>query len=207
MKTLFYCCLLYSLSIYATCNKRFDCSQTTYSFEAFYKAYPALDSIRIRDTLWIELNTSVQLNDLIQNQTIVYSDAENFGTAIGYVLITGGDLLNPGVTPAANNFDNVLIKGMQLQSINPIQVREFLFVEENGSYNFKLGIVPKEKGLFMISVGNSTNVYTAKNKCDKANFSLTFKDTNQHLYLYEQSRPGYVLTSSDRGHLYVFKVY
>ncbi len=207
MKTIAYCLLISYLGIYASCNKNFDCRGTVFSFEAFYKARPDKDSIRINDTIWIELNTSTQLRDLTSNRVIDYSEAGNFGTVIGYVEIIGGDLLHPGGIPAANNFENVLINGSAVHPLRPEQLREFLFEEKNGMYLFKVGIVPKKTGLFMIGAENAAGVYQKNDKCRKSNFSLTFKDTNQHLYLYEQKRPGYVLSESDRGHLYAFKVY
>lgn len=194
-------------AIYAMCNKRIDCSQTIYSFQANFSIYPDLDSNRINDTVWLELQTSTQLKDAIGNQNVDYSGAQNFGTAINYLEITGGNLMDPGVFPAANSFENILRKGSEVQSIKPDQVREFLFKEETGIYLFRVGIVPKKKGLFMISPSNAANVYTSKNKCDKANFILTFKNTNQHLYLYEQSRPGYKPSEYERTHGYFFKVY
>jgi hypothetical protein len=206
-KSIIYSLLVGVISVYATCNKRLDCHTTIYSFEAKYTVRPDSDSIHPGDTIWMELTSSTQMNNLFTNQVVDFSGAENFGTAVGYAKITGGNILDPGVTPAADSFENALIKGTSVPSQQPDQVRSFFFSEENGMYVFKLGIVPKVKGLFMISPGNAVNVYTNKNKCDKANFSLTIKNTNQHLYLYEQSRPGYVLSAYDRGHLYVFKVY
>lgn len=207
MKTLAYGLIISYLGIWASCNRNFDCRGTIHSFEAFYRAYPDADSIRIKDTIWIELRTSTQLKDLTSGKIIDYSGAGNLGTAISYVEMTGGDLLNPGVIPAANDFDNILINGSSVQPLRPEQLREFLFKEENGMYLFKVGIVPKRKGIFVIAPGNAANVYQKSNTCRKSNFKLTFKDTDQHLYLYEQKRPGYVLSDSDRGHLYAFKVY
>lgn len=147
------------------------------------------------------------MNNLYTNQIVDYSGAINFGTAIGYGQLLGGTVLDPGGKAAADSFENVLIKGKPDQSLKPDQVRSFLFAEENGMYVFKLGIVPKAKGLYTIAPGNAVNVYTNKNKCDKANFSLTFKSTSQHLYLYEQSRPGYTPSQYEQTHMYCFKVY
>jgi hypothetical protein len=178
-----------------------------YSFEGSYRAYPALDSIHINDTIWLESTVPVQLYDFVSNQTVDFSRAENLGFAANYIEMTGGDVQNPGGIPAANNFTNVLIKGIEIPSPNLEQTRVFRFTEENGNYFLKLGIVPKKKGLFLLGFGNSTNVHTKANKCIKAAFAFAFTDTQQHLYLYEQSRPGYVLTGSDRAHLYAFKVY
>ena len=194
-------------SIFATCNKRTDCSQTDYSFEGFFKAYPDRDSIKIGDTIWLETKIPVQIKDRINGEVINYTGALNLGTAIGYGQLLGGNLLNTGGIPAANDFVNILLMGVTVQSLKPDQVREFLFVEEGGFYLFKLAIVAKKQGLFAVSVGNAANVYTKNNKCSKASFDFTFKDTNQHLYLYEQSRPGYFASEYEKTHLYVFKVY
>jgi len=207
VKTIAYCLFISYLGIWASCNKHFDCRGSIYSFEAFYKAYPAEDSIRVNDTIWIEMNTPTRLKDLSYDRTVDYSGAANFGTVISYVEITGGDLLNPGVIPAANDFENTIIDGSPVKPINLEQLREFQFKEENGMYLFKVGIVPRKTGLFMIGAENAANVYRKNDNCTKADFSMTFKDTNQHLYLYEQKRPGYILSDSDREHLYAFKVY
>lgn len=205
--TLYYIISIALLSIYATCNKRLGCHEAIYSFEANYSIRPDADSIHVGDTVWLELNTSTKLINLYTNQLVDYSGAANFGTAIGYGQLLGGGVLDPGGKPAADSFENVVVKGVSDHSLKPDQVRSFLFTEENGMYVFKLGIVPKAKGLFVIVPGNAVNVYTKKNKCVKANFSLTFKNTNQHLYLYEQSRPGYIPSEYERTHMYCFKVY
>lgn len=114
---------------------------------------------------------------------------------------------NPGVVPSANSFENILIMGSSVNSVNPQQLQEFLFEEKNGMYLFKVGVVSQKKGLFMIAPGDAANVYRKNDECTKANFSLTLKDTDQHLYLYEQSRPGYMPSEYERTHMYCFKVY
>ncbi len=103
MKTIVFYLLIFYLGTWASCNKDFDCRGTIYSFEAFYKAYPDKDSIKINDTIWIESNTPTQLKDLISNRMVDYSGAANLGTAIDYLEILGGDFNNPGVIPSANN--------------------------------------------------------------------------------------------------------
>ncbi len=95
---------------------------TIYSFEAFYKAYPDDDSIRVNDTIWIKLNVSTYFKDLTSDRTVDYSMAANLGTVIRYSEIVGGDFNNPGVVPSANNFENILIKGSSVKSINPEQL-------------------------------------------------------------------------------------
>jgi hypothetical protein len=206
MKTLFYCLVISYLGIWASCNKSFDCRGTAYAFEAFFKAYPDKDSIRVNDTIWLELNTSTELRDITTNQMVNYSGATNFGTAISYVELMGGDESDPGAIAAANHFENILVNGSSLQSLNPEQVRVFTFEEKDGMYLFKVGIVPKKTGLFLIGAGNAQNVQQ-KNSCRKSHFELTFRDTDQHLYLLKESRPGYTPSEHEQSHAYCFKVY
>lgn len=199
-------CLLISLGcLSATCRK-WDCSQTDYSFEAFFKAYPDRDSIRIGDTIWLELQTPTQLKDLMSGQIVDYSGAVNLGTAISYLEIIGG-IGDPPPIPSANDFDYIIELGDSSPTDKTNQIRAYIFREQSGTYSFKLGIIPKRSGLFLIAPGNATNVYRKHNKCSKAGFNLTFKETNQRLNLYEQKRPGYILSDYDKGHLYAFKVY
>ncbi len=207
MKAFIYCTLVFYLSINASCKKRFNCKQTIYSFEGNFKAYPALDSIHVNDTIWLESIIPVNLKNLINNEIVDYRGAVNLGTAIGYIELIGGSFSNPGAIPAANSFENILIKGSASQTDKQDQIRAYRFIEEGEMYFFKLGIVAKRKGLFTIGPGNAANVYTRSNECDKAGFDLTFKDTDQHIYLLEKSRPGYTASGYEQTHAYTFKVY
>lgn len=207
MKNLPYFFLITLLGIHASCFKGLNCKQPIYSFEAFYKAYPDKDSIKVNDTIWVELTTPVKLKDFETEQVIDYSGAENFGPSIQYIELIGGDLYNPGGIAAANSFENHLIWGTPVSFDKPDKVRSFRCIEENGSYKFKVGIIPKKKGAFIIAPGNAANVFRKNDKCTKAGFNLTFKNTDQHLYLYEQNRPGYVPSGYEREHMYCFVVY
>lgn len=207
MKALSCCLLLSFVSLYATC-KRVDCKQTIYSFQAFVKAYPDKDSIRVGDSIYFELNAPTQLKDLTTGQVVDYSGAVNFGPSIKYGEFTGdGNASNPGIIAAANSFTNVLMWGTPVNSDRPEQVRTFLCLEENGEYKFKVAVVPNKKGTFIITIGNTSGVYRRNNECDKATFDLKFQATDQHIHFLEQNRTGYVITDSDREHLYCFKVY
>ena len=145
--------------------------------------------------------------NLATGEIVNFTGAVNLGFAISYLELKGGDINSPGALASAAEFTNVLIKGTETTPPRPEQIRTFRFVEENGFYHFKLGIIPKRMGLFAIGFGNSGSVYTNNNKCWEASFSLTFKDTNQRIFLYEQSRPGYTASSFERSHMYVFKVF
>ena len=193
-------------SIFTSCIKSRDCARTDYSFEGFFKAYPDRDSIRIGDTIWLEAKIPVITKDVISGKEINYTGAVNLGTAIRYLELISGPT-DPAPLYSANSFNNILVKGRATASVDENRVKEFLFVEEAGFYLFKLAIIPTKRGLFAFSPGDAANVYTKSNKCGKSYFSLTFKDTNQRVFLYEQTRPVYTASGYERSHIYVFKVY
>jgi hypothetical protein len=195
------------LSIYSTCNKRLNCNVTIYSFETNIKAFPDSDSINIGDTIWFELICPTKLRDAISGTMIDYRGAENFGIAIRIFELTGGTVSVPGGVGAVFDFDYKLVFGEFIpDNLLPNENRDYKFVEVGNEYRFKLGVIPKKSGIFSISPGNAANVYTKRNKCDKASFSITFANTNQHLYFYEQNRPGYTPSEYERTHMYCFKV-
>ena len=199
--------LISATTIQSRCSKRFDCSQIVYSFQTNIKAFPYLDSVNINDTIWIDFSCPTKLIDMISGQLVDYRDAENLGTDISFLEFTGGSVLNPGGIAAVDAFEFRLIYGVFVPDNHlPNQNKDYKFIKNGNDYRFKLGIIPKRSGIFTFSPGNAANVYTMKNKCDKAGFSITFANTNQHLYFYEQTRPGYTPSEYEQTHMYCFKV-
>lgn len=198
--------VIFTVSIYATCKKRLDCASTIHSFAINAKAYPSKDSINIYDTLWIEINQAVSLIDNVSGNTIDYTNAENLGMVTTIDEFVGGSINNPGTIPAANKFNFEIQSGNLLQNTFIERVRSFNFLEKQGIYLFKVGIVPHQKGIYGIAISNAANVYRKNDKCTKASFAITFKDTDQHLYLYQQNRPDYTISEYEKTHLYCVKV-
>jgi len=189
------------ISINFQCNKNLNCRETVYSFESGIKAYPDQDSINIGDTLWLEVNQTVNLKDLQTNETVNYSNASNFGTALSFAQLMSVDSTNDKV---ASKFRYVLIYGNEIQREDKIKYREYNFYELNGYYRFKLGLIPNEKGIFKLFISNSNNVLRTNDNCTKANFQIDFIDTDQHFYLNKVSFPDVNL--SGKNGVYLFKV-
>jgi hypothetical protein len=169
-------------------------------------AYPDLDSISINDTIWFQINSSTNLKDIQTGRQIDYSNVENMGSAITFLEFIGGSVIDPGVVGSTSAFNYNLILGSVVTNPLVEQIKEYKFLEEQGNYKFKLGVVPKKKGIFGIGIGNAANVYRKSDKCTKAGFNITFKNTNQHLYFLEQNRPGYTPSGMELTNLYCFKV-
>jgi len=104
--------IIYFSSVYSSCRKGIGCKEITYSFSTGIRAYPDSDSINVNDTIWVEFSNSTQLHDINLGVNIDFSGANNLGTSIDYLKFTGGSISNPGVVPAANDFDYNLVTGI-----------------------------------------------------------------------------------------------
>lgn len=181
------------------CKKlQIDCTQVKYSFKLPVKAFPDKDTINIGDTIWLEINESVTFKNTDGN-LINYSGAANLGSAIGF---SYRDTNLKQWVDAADQFFFFLSKGTESTNTNPKLYREYLFSEQNGIYAFKLGVIPKRKGLYSLILSNSNNTYRNSDKCTKANFSIIFQNTNQHYSL----SPFYVPGTNPTGRDYYFFV-
>jgi hypothetical protein len=199
--------ILYFLSVYASCNKDKNCAIQTYSFATGIRSYPDTDSININDTIWLEFISPTRLTDLSTGNIISYSAAKNLGTDINFFQFTGGSISNPGAIPAVDAFEYKLIYGEFIpDNVLPEQNKDYKFAEINNEYRFKLGIIPKRVGIFSFSPGDAGGVVRNNDECSKANFKITFTNTNQHMYFYEQNRLGYVPSQYEQTHMYCFKV-
>jgi hypothetical protein len=194
------------LMVSSSCNKNWNCTEVIYNFECRLQIYPDDDSIKINDTIWLDMNVPKKLKDYISGEEIDYSQAENFGSAIRFVELIDGTIPELGVKPAVDSFEFKLAIGQQIPSILPKQVNQYIFQELQNTYNFKLGIIAKKKGIYGIGIGNAANVFRRNDKCTKANFSIKLINTNNHIYYLEQSRPGYVPSALEISNTYYFKV-
>ena len=166
--------------IEANCTKfPLDCANTKYSFELPVKAFPNKDTIHVGDTIWLEINESTLIRDGRTGDIIDYSGTSNLGTALSFSF---RDTAINLWADAANNFNFQIIHGLELRRTK--LVTEYRFVENNGRYLFKLGVIPKVKGLYSLLFSNSDNTYRNSDKCTKASFSIIFKNTDQHYYLH-----------------------
>lgn len=195
-------------SIFSTCKKGgLGCAHTVYNFKIAAEAHPDEDSIHIGDTIWIELDEPTILTDLTSGEKIDYSMAANLGFGLTFDKFIGGNFNNPGTESAVKSFSITLIEGNEIESLQPDRIKSFNFSEVSGRYKYKIAIIPNQQGIFSIAISNAANVFRKNDKCTKASFEINFSNTDQHLYLYQNNRPGYTISDYERTHMYCFKVY
>ncbi len=189
------CFLNYSFQ----CHKPFGCAGAVYNFEMGIKAFPDKDSIHIGDTIWLIIDEPTTLKDVQTGRMIDYSGAENLGSAIGFHRLSQTNQFTVG---AAAHFNLRLINGTEINNVDPTYLHEYSFEQVNNHYLFKLGVIPKQTGIYRLFFSNAANVYRSNDKCTKANFTLNFKNTNQHYYMSPTYQGGNLV-----GGDYYFKVY
>lgn len=161
-----------------SCGKITGCADTSYRFMIGVKIHPNKETLLLGDTLWFEVDAPTTLKDVATGKLTDYSGALNLGSAVGFGKITANN-----VVFSANSFDYKLLTGTNVNNPNTVQIREFLFTQINDRYVFKLGVVPKEKGVFGIDFSNSVNVYRKSDRCTKALFYINFENTPHHYHL------------------------
>lgn len=200
---------MYITLISCSCNKiKTACIDNGYSFKIGAKVFPDKDSINVGDTIWIEITTPTSLIDITSNKIINYSGALNFDNSFSFGKFTGdGSFSDPGAIYSANDFITNAVEGHRVDNPATEGFREFSFLENNNLYKLKVAIIPKKIGIYAIGISDGVNVNRESDKCTKSNFSVSIENTNQHFYFLENNRPGYVISSYERTHMYCFKVY
>jgi hypothetical protein len=176
-----------------------DCARTKHSFSISILGYPDRDTLKRMDTIWFEVNEPTTLKDAFTGQMVDYSGAENLGTNISFSALSNSGQFTIN---AAKQFNYLVVAGREIQNLDDTRYRAFLFIEKNGRYIFKLGVIPKDTGLYSILFSNAPSVYRSSDKCTKAVFGLDFNNTNQHYYL----NPFYIPGTNPKGGDYYFVV-
>ncbi len=167
------------LFIEANCTKLpIDCAKTVYSFQLPVKAFPDKDTFNIGDTIWLEINEPTLIRDGISGEMVDYSGTSNLGSAISFLY---WDNLINAWSEGISRFKFSIEKGTELK-VTPLTI-QYRFIESTDRYLFKLGVIPKEKGLHSLLLSSSNNTFRENDKCTKASFTINFKDTDQHYYL------------------------
>ena len=187
------------INVSGSCKKLcLNGNRSTFQFEITVQAIHDRDSVAVGDTIWLEVDAPTTLKDVVSNKMVDYSGAGNLGSSIGFqkLNVSNFDI------KAAKKFNLILEKGIETVNADAQLFHQYLFIEVNNRYVFRLGLTPKEKGIFRLVFSNANNVYRRIDKCTKAAFTINFENTNQHRYL-DPNFEG----STAKGGDYNFKVY
>ena len=194
------------LVINAGCPK--PCIEANYSFNVNAQIGPDADSVRVGDTIFLTSNFSTKLRDVVSGDSINYSNSEGIGSDLSILkLITG---VYPG-QDAAKNFEFISITGKIYNDPgipSPNRVQQLTYQEDNNSYQLKIGIIPKQTGLYYLGVDNGLSIgRKSSHSCEKAAFSINLNNTNQHLKYFSEWNSNNSLTTYEQQRVCFLKVY
>ncbi len=182
------------------------CVEASYGFNMSEFFSPETDSIKVGDTLCVLSSHSTTFTDS-SNRNVKQVNFSNslLSTNIGILQFPD---TSTSVVGAVLNFNIITVNGKETGNDNiPSENKGFYYQELNSEYILKLKFVALRKGIYSISVGNSIGVVNGKNGCIKANFEIENSNTNNHLYFYQNWRPGYTISEYELTHMYCFKAY
>ena len=184
------------------------CIEANYSFAVNAQINPNIDSVHVGDTIFLTSTFSSKLKDLVSGDSINYSNSTAIGSTLAFVkLIKGVDTVQETVPNF--NFVSIIGRIYNDNSIpSPKRVQQLTYQGDNNNYKIKIGIIPKQTGIY--SLGLSDGLSTGRknsNSCEKAGFSITLNNTNQHLNYFSEWNPNNNLSIYQQQRVYFLKVY
>ncbi|HEY2721434.1 MAG TPA: hypothetical protein VGI82_06905 [Chitinophagaceae bacterium] len=184
------------------CGK--PCVEAQYQFSMQESFSPDRDSILVGDTIFMLSSHSTSFRDNSINDLIDFS-----GSQIGANLRVLSMPTNTNVVIGAmNDFAFLIYQGKTTGNDNLPSENKGLLLEENSSnYELNIGLIAKQKGTYLVSLGNSGGIIKKNHGCEKADIEIDNSNVNNHLYFYENFFSGLPLSDYTKTHIYCFKVY
>lgn len=189
------------------CNKNSTtpCVFGGYSFTVSSEWSPQREIYNIGDTLNLTSAFPTTLIDQINTSLSVdYRNSVGIG---GSLTIYKFDTILHEVVDAANEFNyNSVIGTIKNSDSKPSRIKDIFYSELSSSYNLKLNVIPKQKGLYAFFISNLLSNGLKGKNCTNAGFSNTLTNTNKNLNLfqYAMGRPPASQYEIDR--IYCFRV-
>jgi hypothetical protein len=190
--------------LFLSCGK--PCKEVTYQFFMREAFIPERDSIHVGDTIYLESVHATTFTDSLNgNNTQINFSNSLLGSNLRVLQFPDTSTFVIGAIP---DFNIAALNGMASGNDNiPSENKGFYYQEINSQYILRLQFIALKKGIYSISLGNSIGVIKGGQDCEKASFEIENSNVNNHLYFYQNWRPGYIINSYERTHMYCFKVY
>lgn len=178
----------------------------SYSFAVTAHFTPEQDSIQVGDTLYLisEFPSTMVPIGGTNMHVVDFSNSVGISSTLGILHLSE----NKTYEDAVSRFDYISITGEIFNSKevpSHERVQQLLFKESLNTYQLKIGIIPKTKGLFSVIIGDGRSAGLKSNRCEIAAFRFSFSNRNRHSYLYDNWLKPDVMP--DQNYRYLFKVY
>lgn len=207
MKNTIFCIGLFIIAIINSgCPK--PCIEANYSFAVNSQISPDLDSVHLGDTIYLISSFPTKLTDQTTGTIIDYNNSNNIGSTLGVVKLIDG--IYPG-QDAVNDFNFISVIGVVYNDNSipsPTKFQQLKFQQVNDMYEIKIGIIPQKTGIYYLGIGDGlSNGLNKSSSCEKASFSITLNNTDQHLQYFLDWSPTATLGDYEKPRAYFLKVY
>jgi hypothetical protein len=186
-------------------NSSKPCRGGRYSFTVTSEFSPQREIYNVGDTIYLNSNFSKTLYDNVSLQNVDYSNSLGVG---GNISTSQLDTVNNIVKYALDKFTvfDKIGTTTQLQNQSILNSgKNIFFYESPNFYEFKIGFILKEKGLYMLGINDLGSQGIAGKDCTNAGFSMTVTNTNKNLNLFQYAL-GYAPDALLQKSIYCFRV-
>ncbi len=199
------CIFIAQLYLSSSCNKYpRTCGDGAYSFAVSSEWTLQKETYSINDTIFLSSAFSKTLTDLTGNYSVDYS---NGLPVAGDFTMFELDSNSHQVNGAVSKFEIVALMGTT--SPNPLLPNEklnYMYAELPGIYSFKMGIAPKQKGIYAVYISNLASSGIIGKSCSNAGFSNKLNNTNRNLSLFQFAMNRPPVSQFEIDHIYCFRV-
>jgi len=185
-----------------SCHK--PCNEPNYSFMVDESFFPQKDSINVGDTIFILSSFNKELTDTTTKKAIKFSNAENLVTAL---IISDISKFRDTQRGAIDSFSYFNLVGSIFTPTNTdtLSVKQLTYIETSSTYEIKIALIARKAGIYIFTIPDNPDVFRRNQpKCGTANFEILNRNTQQHLYLFENILGS--LSRYDSTHSYCVKV-
>jgi hypothetical protein len=175
---------------------------TSYSFNVTSEFAPQKEVYNVGDTIFLTSTFSKTLTSLISNQQVDYSNSTGIG---GTFTFSNLDTINKTVQDALNKFQVFDVIGTTAIITNIPNSGKVITFNETNLYQFKVGVILKNKGIFQLAVSDLSSNGLRGKDCTNAGFNMTVTNTNKNLNLFQYAL-GYTPDALLQKSIYCFRV-
>jgi hypothetical protein len=177
-------------------------SSTPYSFNVTSEFSPQRENYNVGDTIFLTSSFANNLINNVTNQLIDYSNSVGIGGTINFYKL---DTITKKATGAFTEFNTILILGNYSQfSTTPNEGISSTY-SETINYSFKIGIVLRQKGIFLLGVNDLKSQGIKNKNCTNAGFNMVVSNSNKNINLFQYAL-GYTPDALLLKNIYCFRV-
>lgn len=175
---------------------------TPYSFNVSSNFTPEKATYQIGDTIFLTSSFPFILLNAVTNKELNYSNSLGIGGTVTFSRLDTTLML---VKDAYDKFIVFPLEGNVVPINNTPNKGVFGYYFQNTDYQFKIGIVVNQKGIYSLGFNDLSSQGLRGKDCTNAKFNMTVTNPNKHLDLFLYAI-GYASDAYLAQHIYCFRV-